>query len=417
MATTFASQALSAAGFSGIRARLADGVGFFQDGPYRYAVFDSDVYRAEVVTRTAAITFSETIAALPSAFKVVINGNYFSGKLLYARASTGALDPADVNSVGDVRQGGSVVLPDDGTGKDYFFFGRDNSPTPIYTVGEGNPPNFVTDGMGGLGPIILPNPVTTKAMKFGVGNVYASDPVKNSKPATPADFIDLVQRNNGTYASINARAAGGDGYCAIAFVPTDKLLLAIIKPHNTKGDLDALRDGLLAIGATHACFTDGSNSACLAVDRAMEPGLEPNFIKDRLIETGFGFFLFKPPPPAKIRVTFDRLTVKDDGFTFGEGEWTVNATVNGASATLMTKRGVNTDDVVTLANPVEVTVASGAELKIRVTGIDEAGTDDDLGNVARTFSATSSPRFGTGSHTVLSTNEHYEITFTIELLP
>ncbi len=339
----------------------------------------------------------------------------FSGNGLYGRALLGVVQPGDVQSDGDVKRGGAVVLPDDGKGSSYAFFGHDGASTPVYTGGRGNPTSAVTEGMGGLGPIILPNPAApTTPLKFGVGNRYKSDPKKISLPATNAELLDCIQRNNDTYAWLQTHSATGTGYCAVAVVPGTKLLLAIIKPNGTVGDLDTLREALISVGCTVACFTDGSSSACLAIDGAMEPGLEPIRVKDNTIETGFGLFLYKPPPPTKIQVTFNQVKVFNDAFAFGAGDWTLNADVNGSSTTLLSSAAVNTGDIIAMSFSTTVTVASGSELVITTSGQDTAGLDDDLGTVSDHFGAASAPSFGAGAHT-LST-PFYAVSYTIAVV-
>jgi hypothetical protein len=415
MATTFAPLRISPASFSTIRSLLSSGIGFFSDGPYRYVAADSDVYRFDVVQRTGAVTWTDAVKALPTAFKAVVNGGYFSGTALYGRATLGVVQPGDVDSDGDVKKGGAIVLPDDGKGSIYFFFGRDGASTPSYTGGRGNPSSAIFEGMGGLGPIILPNPAAaTTPLKFGVGNRYKSDPKKISIPTTNAELLDCIQRNNDTYAWLQTHSATGTGYCAVAVVPTTKLLLAVIKPNGTAGDLDTLRDALFSVGCTVACFTDGSSSACLAIDGAMEPGLEPIRVKDNLIETGFGLFLYKPPPPTKVQVDFTQVKVFNDAFAFGAGDWTLNADVNGTPVTLLSAAAVNTGDIIILSFSATVTVASGAELVVTTSGQDTAGLDDDLGTVSDRFGATRSPSFGAGAHT-LST-PFYAVSYTITLV-
>ena len=418
MPVTFSPLKISPATFATVRSLLSAGVGFFSDGPYDYVVADSDSFRFDVVQRTASITWSDTVKALPTAFKAVVNGGYFSGsKLLYLIAQTGVLAPTDVDSDGDVKKGGAVVLPDDGKGASYFFFGRDNATPPKYIAGgPGNPSGAVFEGMGGLGPLILPNPATGAPLKFGAGNKYASDPKKLTPPVTPAEQKDCVQRNNNTYASMQPASAAGTGFCVVAAVPSSKLLVMVIKRNNLPGDLDTLRDALFAVGCTVACFTDGASSACLAVNGEMQPGMAPISTKDNLIETGFGLFLYKLPPPTKVKVTFTEIKVFDDASTLGAGDWTLAADVQGTSVSLL-KTEVNTGDVISLspATNATVVVPPGAELTITTSGQDTAGLDDDLGTATARFGAASAPAFGVGAHTLLTS--FYNVSYNIAIVP
>ncbi|HYQ05039.1 MAG TPA: hypothetical protein VER96_40460 [Polyangiaceae bacterium] len=417
--TTFKAQPITASGFKKIRTLLSGGIGFFSDGPYRYVVADSDVFRFDVVRRDKVITWSDTIKALPTAFKVVINGGYFSGsQVIYGLARTGVRDPADVTSNGEVKQAGAVVLPDNGKGSDFFFFGRNGATPPAYSAGQGNPPGSVNEGSGGLGPMILPNPGTGAPLKFGTGNVYASDPKKSSIPANPKEFADCVQRNNNRYAAMQVETGSpaGTGFGVVAVLPSDKLLIVVLKPHQTVGDLDTIRDALFSVGCTLACFTDGSTSACLAVNGSMEPGMAPAGFKDNLIETGFGLFLYKAAPPTKVSVTFTLVEVLDDATFFGSSKWTLTADVLGSSVTLLTTAEVNTGDKIVMGGGgfgTTVTVPSGAELAITSTGASDGG--DDLGTATARFGSASAPAFGVGTH-LLSTL-YYRLTYVIAIVP
>ncbi len=146
----------------------------------------------------------------------------------------------------------------------------------------------------------------------------------------------------------------------------------------------------------------------------MEPGLAPIRVKDNLIETGFGLFLYKPPPPTKVQLDFTQVKVLNDAFAFGAGDWTLNADVNGTPVPLLTSATVNTGDIIILWFNATVVVASGAELVVTTSGQDTAGLDDDLGTVSVRFGATSSPSFGAGSHTLAT--PFYAVSFTITLV-
>jgi hypothetical protein len=377
---------------------------------------DSDTYRFDVVVRSKDISWTDTVKALPKAFKAVVNGGYFScARSIYAQASFTSIKPTDVDSDGDVKKGGSTVLPDDGKGANFFFFGHDGGNPPSYDVGVGNPGASVSEGMGGLGPLIFANPVTGVPLKFGVGNQYKSNPSKASTP-TKADFADCIQRNNNTYASLQTSSAGGTGFCVLAVIPASKLLMMIIKPNGTAGDLDTLRDALLSVGATRAVFTDGSSSACLAIDGNMEAGMKPATYKDNIIETGFGLFLYKPPPPTRLTVKFVELVVLNDASSFGSGKWSLDADVSGSRLNLLSGAEVDDDQVITFGgHSVTVTIAPGADLTVSVSGLDEAGLDDELGTAKDVFGPAQTPQFGLGRH--VAETDYFRITYDIALAP
>ncbi len=413
----FQAQAITQAAFSGLAGRLTDGFGLFVDGPYHYAVADSNVFRIDVVRRTSAITFSQTIARLPGNAKVVINGNYFTGSALYARAFTGVVPPGSVHSQGEVIQGGALVLPDAASGADFFYFGRDDAGPPQYLAGgPSNPPRSLHEGMGGLGPILLPNPVTGTPLRFGAGNRYMSDSFKLTPPANDDEWRDCLQRNNNTYASIHAEALQGTGFCAVAAVPAERLLLLLAKPHGMPGGLDELREKLFDIGCPLACFTDGSNSTTMAVDRQVVPHIAPATFKDNLIETGFVLFRYRALPAAKVRVTFNLIEVIDDEELFGGGTWTVLAQVQTNTIRLLDQAEVASGDRITMSKSIDVTVPSGQELMVR-TGAEDVSDGDDAGFTQEHYPATLSPKFGEGKHELKSSTGSYSVTYTIELIP
>jgi hypothetical protein len=64
---------------------------------------------------------------------------------------------------------------------------------------------------------------------------------------------------------------------------------------------------------------------------------------------------------------------------------------------------------------VTVTVPSGADLVVKVKGVDEAGVDDDLGVATRVFGPASTPPFGVGRH--IADTDFFRITFDVALSP
>lgn len=419
MSVSFTPMTITAANFSNIKSKLSNGIGFFKDNEFHYVVADGTFYRTDVVRRQTTIKFSDAIQKLPSMYKVVINGNYFSGSNLYAHASLGVVDPADVDSIGNVHAGGSIVLPDGGGGNRYFYFGRNNTVPPAYVNGFGNPPASLFEGMGGLGPLIITNPANGKPLRYGSGNRYASDPNKRTIPQTNDEWKDCIQRSNATYTSITAETVDGAGVCAIGYNDDNNIVIFLIKPHKKTGSLEEIRDKFWNIGLKKACFTDGSNSACMAVDRTMVPGLEPIYVKDNLIEVGFALYYYKTEPDQKFSIEFTMLEVLDDKYLWGEGEWTLNASVNGIPVQLLSKFPVTTGQKIPLTEKVSVEVkpSKSETLKILIYGKDTAGVTDDLGNVAHEFTQTSTPPWGVGSQEAVSTNKCYKIFYTINKIP
>ena len=293
----FTTRAMSAANLDAnyIRSIYTGGHGFVthRDGVYRYAVMLSSIFKLMVVRRTSEITFSDTVAALSANYKVVINGNYFScGSGCYTLAAMGDVHrPNEIDSIGAVRSGGSEVLPDASGGSNYFYFGRENATSASsYVYGFGNPPATVHEGMGGLGPIILTNPATQSRVRYGVGNRYTAGHTGGPAQGDPGThWSACTQRNNNTYVSLNSETESGMG--AVGINTTLGFLIAVIKPHGQTGNLDTLRDKLWDIGVTGACFIDGSNSVCMALNRTMV--ISPYDFKNNLIEVGIGFYQYR----------------------------------------------------------------------------------------------------------------------------
>lgn len=403
---TFIAQAISPATFTGIRSRLTDGIGFFVDRSYRYAVVDRGSFELRVVRRMGSIRFSQMVAALPRANRVVINGNYFTGTLLYPRAATGVVDPTSVYSVGDVYQSGVLVEadhPDNQDPTNFFHFGSDRARPLAYVAGTGNAPPTLQDGMGGLGPMILGNPATGLPLRYGIGNRYASASAKTTPPQNEAEWTDCVQRNNNTYASIQREtAASNSGFCVIASSAQEAILLAATKPHGDIGDLDTIRDSLFAAGIDRACFTDGSNSACMATERVFD--FRPADYKDNLIEYGFSLF----ETAVYVDVTFSVLNVIDDLSPSGAGSWDLEGRVNGRLAGGLTGRTVNSGEAVPLGWSLTERVVPGANLEITMGGAGSTGTSTvGLGDVREVYSAASTPPWGMGIQLLTSSNWSY----------
>lgn len=414
MTASFTPQAISAATFTGIRTRLSAGFGLFIDGSYRYAVMDRAFFELHVVRRVGSQTFTAAMQAVPS-YRVVINGCYFSGTGLYLRAQTGAVNATSVQTIGDVYEAGSVVETNSSKDvADYFYFGRNGSSPATYLSGQGNTPSSVYEGMGGLGPLILANPGSGKPLRYGNGNVYASDPNKHSIPATPAEWSDCTQRNNNTYVSMEQHPTVG--FCVIGVSDQENVIVAVIKPHDEYGDLDSLRDKLWDASVIEACFTDGSTSACFSVDGSW--AFPPASFKDNLIEYGFGF-LDKTVVDTKVTVTVKSVHVLNRASFWGPGSWTIQAAVNGATIGSFVNRSVNAGDVIPLGWTITTVVhgSSGQALQVTVSGKDSSWMTDDLGAAGSTFTGRSTPAWGIGDHTVTSAAGYYEVTFSIALAP
>lgn len=269
--------------------QMVDGVFFGNDPPWYYAVLNTHKFFLSAVCRTAEKTWSAVVATLEERWRVVLNGNYFACSGCYAWAKLGDVsEPDEIQSIGDVKIDGSIFLKDNGDGKDYFYFGRTGTGTGAsdYESGRGNPPAAISSGMGGLGPLI--GTVGGRRCKYGVGNLYEPG-VEGPVTGDPGDKLNkLVQRNNNTYKAMNSEKSSGMGVVGVC--AAREFLITAVKPHGSIGTLDVIRDRLWSVGVDHACFTDGSNSVCMAVDRKMV--IAPAEFKDALIEVGIGFSRF-----------------------------------------------------------------------------------------------------------------------------
>ena len=415
---TFTPFDLKRASISEIRNTLTDGLALLKVDSFRIAIADSLKFRIDVVRRTEEMKFSEIVSRLPANHRVVVNGNYFDGPTgLYLAAHAGnVFSPEEITSVGDVIQGGKVVLKDNGGGPMYFYFGRTGDSPPNYLSGFGNPTLDIENGMGGLGPLIQKRPFTGQPIKFGAGNFYRSNSEKHAAPSNLEEWKDCIQRNNNTYERVNRESIESlTGFCVVASHSHHKLLALAIKPHRNEGSLDQLRDLLFEIGFDLAAFTDGSTSTCMAVDRNFE--FPPADFKDNLIATGFAL-VNHSLPRVTLQIHALRLVIIDDSSWFGAGEWTLIAEVNGILLGELKSMRVEDQQVVQLNWVTEVSLepSLGDTLKIRVYGFDVQGLTDTFDPILLEFNQTSTPPWGCGEHKVVNASSHYSIEFRIKVV-
>jgi hypothetical protein len=407
---------ISAASFASIRDQLDDGFGLFVDGSITYVVLDAATHSVDVIRRQNEGHFTSLMLGQPGSVRVSVNGQLFGPKNAYSLAAAGSVSPRTVKGEGSIREAGRTLPEDVEKGEARYYFGRTKD-GKHYRCDLGNPPDAIYEGMGGVGPLIMTNPVTGTGLAIGAGNRYASDAGKTNIPASDDEWRDCTQRNNEHFVQIDQKI--GKEFCAVASSSGARLLLFAIETDDTKGRLTVMRDKLLDAGFDCACFTDGSNSACMAVDDELL--VEPNFLKDRLIEAGFKGV--KGSKPVRLRVTFSTLDILDAAIVEGdEGRWHVVASVNGEEVGSWSDLTAIAGETHELGWELELEVSSASALALRfevdnrvsatLSGVDAPEISDYI----ETLSTDSDPQFGRGAWVVENRDGFYKVHYQVEVL-
>jgi hypothetical protein len=117
-------------------------------------------------------------------------------------------------------------------------------------------------------------------------------------------------------------------------------------------------------------------------------------------------------------VIIESVKCLDDQDWFAAGEWTLEASLNGAAAGSMPMRKVNTGDTIKLGGPswtreVAMDRKSGASLTIMMSGKDEDLIwDDSLGTATLSFNRRNN--WGIGKQEATSSNGSFKMFVTIE---
>ncbi len=416
-------QPISADGFRGVATRMADGFGFFEDGPFSYVLLSMVNYRVDILLRERSETFCHAIERQDGDARVAVNGQLFGPRNLMMGLG-GVVDPMEVEGEGQLRVGGTLREENSVAGKTRFYFGR-NRAANVYEVKAGNPSSSTHEGMGGLGALIMTRADGT-AVPMGVGNLYSTSRDTNDPPPfsdeTDARWLECTQRNSLHFADF-MKTEQGTAYGALAASHSQRLLAFIFAKPEDGNDLATLRDKLLDAGFDCACFTDGASSATFAVDRHFLQ--RPTSFRDNSIEAGFVGLLVSARR-TRVRVTFRSIDVLDPGVDVGdEAIWSIVATVRNSP----------------IAPPSEFTVTFGTVIDLidlGWTGVADLKDDDLLefalviDNVTpATLSGVapasipptrdsarldSTPAWGEGSWSQ-EKGEFYRIHYTIEVLP
>lgn len=228
------------------------------------------------ILRTREELFGTTVAREVAArdLHVAINGNVFdvsAGGMIDVGLGHDPVPASATSPIGQVVLGGRVVAGSSEPNRFYIAFNGAWAPYMVgsalaFRFGMGDPPTGrggADTALGGLGPIII------SGLKYGVGNAYRAG-VATGAPSTgpvPAMYQPfLVQRNNNTYAALQARGAAV-GKVVVATQIRDAWLLVLVQRDGatSRMSLDTLRDKLVAIGCDNAVFGDGSDSVLLVV--------------------------------------------------------------------------------------------------------------------------------------------------------
>jgi len=273
------------------------------DGPLSFMLLDN-AYQMKPLIRKKDTTFTDFLAADADAkkCKVIINGNFYgldtSGKIAVARGNPD--DPSDTEIQGQIITGGSVIAGD--SRPKSFWFGQLTAPSYewkpepwIYTAGKGDPPaqKSTLAAIGGIGPLLIPDPGRGTYVRYGVGNKYSGgaagvdEPEAGEPPAAAMPY--LIQRNNETFKSANAHP-DETGKTILAFNPVFLKLLVVVQQHGASPgrSLQQIAFDLYGLGFQSAVFLDGSDSATLVVDGKIV--IAPGTRKNNSIDVGVGFF-------------------------------------------------------------------------------------------------------------------------------
>jgi len=260
----------------------------YSDGGLLYVVLNDSV-EMHIILRTAEEIFEDTVNREVAAqhLIVAVNGNFYDvsrSGLIDAAWGHDPVVATEATPIGWLVEGSRLI--GGRPAPNHFFVANSLGPL-FYGFAFGNPPTGlpVRSAIGGAGPLII------DGLKYGNGNLYRAG-ASPSAPATGqpsvADRVNLIQRNNATYAALAQRPAE-TGKTVIAHCSSQRKLLILVQGNGTSSGiaLDALRDKLFDVGIDNAVFLDGSDSAMLVHSGTFYVRQGPN--KDETNTIGVGF--------------------------------------------------------------------------------------------------------------------------------
>ncbi len=245
------------------------------DNGLQFVVLDALLYRFEVFVRNANQLFTETALSLSSDVRIITNASHASQVNLFVKKNpwqgqviiNRKLVEEGVDDSGKVCLVGNKCYPN------HIFFGRENAvPISSYHVGIGDPEVFspkLEFAIGRLLPLIIGGiPRCPKGGDPGLPGCVEVNSMTEWFPFKP---------DKGKVGAGIHRASG----CLFLFCQEDGAKPGI--------DVATLIKRMLKMGVDDAVLGDGSDSACLVVDKVIH--IKPGFFKNKNITTGFMFRL------------------------------------------------------------------------------------------------------------------------------
>lgn len=153
--------------------------------------------------------------------------------------------------------------------------------------GFGNLPSNATAAFGGGMPLIV------NGMKYGSTNLYGEGASGAPLTGDPRKFGNLlVQRSNNGYAAYEAKYERGADYSTgkviVAYSVNSDVLAFVVQPNDAKlgMSIGAIRDRLYSAGFNNAVAFDGSSSATLVRNGAVQ--VQPAYYKNAVMNVGIG---------------------------------------------------------------------------------------------------------------------------------
>lgn len=249
----------------------------------------------EIIVRTQEELFSQTVERAYSAgpFVCAVNGPQYSLSNAGKADALWGDDPVAANHTTPdgliVRKGSDTV----GSSVASLFYIAQIS--GHYRFGMGDPPADADRAIGGVGPMII------NGLRYGVGNICASEPACNESGPVPEDReADLVQRNNLTYAAQQSFPPS-TGKTIIATNSQQGKLLLIVQRHGVAGvSFDDLTATLVNLGCDNAIFLDGSDSSMLHANGMFHVRQGSNKNETNTIGISFSLSCLKPPRRGQV---------------------------------------------------------------------------------------------------------------------
>ena len=238
------------------------------DNGLQFVVLDAAFYRLEIFLRDDNASFTKTALSLSNDICVVTNGSHTNS---YNYLSAKRADwEGEVITHGSIPRAG---VPPSFPG--HYFIGRENGiPIWRYHSGRGDPSKFspkLEFALGRLLPLIQNRVRAVPLPKPGEKLISGT---------IPSNAMTQWEKLSPTKGKIGAGIHRASG-CLFVFCQEDKASPGM--------HIRTLIDRMMVMGVNDAVLGDGSDSACIIVNRAIHA--TPASKKNRSITTGFMFRL------------------------------------------------------------------------------------------------------------------------------